>query len=115
MINWLSVGVSLALWLQDSILLWQRVLGIQLSVVFFVKRFYALSQNCWKRLLASSCLSVCPSLRMQQLGFHWTDFDKTWYLSFFRKSVEKIKMSLKPDKITGTLHEDVSTFMTISR
>jgi len=30
-------------------------------------------QNCEKRLLASSCLSVCPSIRMEQRGFHWTD------------------------------------------
>jgi hypothetical protein len=31
-----------------------------------------------KRLLSSSCLSVslsfCPSVRMEQLGSHWTDF-----------------------------------------
>jgi hypothetical protein len=32
--------------------------------------FQARSQNCEKRLLASSCLSVCPSARMQQLGSH---------------------------------------------
>jgi hypothetical protein len=29
----------------------------------------ALSQNCEKRLLASSC----PSVRMKQLGSHWMD------------------------------------------
>ena len=33
----------------------------------------------------------------------------------FRKFVEKIQISLKSDKNTGTLHEDVFTFMTISR
>jgi hypothetical protein len=32
--------------------------------------FWARSQNCEKRLLASSCLSVL----MKQLGFHLTDF-----------------------------------------
>ena len=35
---------------------------------------------------------------MEQLGFHWKDFDKIWYLRFFRKSVEKIQVSIKTDK-----------------
>jgi hypothetical protein len=34
----------------------------------------ARSQICEKRLLASLRLSVRPSVRMQQLGFHCTDF-----------------------------------------
>jgi hypothetical protein len=33
------------------------------------RTFLSRSQNCEKRLLSSSCLSV----RMKQLGFHWTD------------------------------------------
>jgi hypothetical protein len=33
--------------------------------------FWARSQNCEKRLLALSCLSV---FRMEQLGSYWTDF-----------------------------------------
>ena len=32
--------------------------------------FRRLPQNCEKRLLATSC----PSVRMEQLGSHWTDF-----------------------------------------
>jgi hypothetical protein len=36
--------------------------------------FIARSQNCEKRLLASSCVSIRPSARMEQLVFHWTDF-----------------------------------------
>jgi hypothetical protein len=35
--------------------------------------FQARSQNCEKRLLASSC----PSVSMEQLGSQWTDFDET--------------------------------------
>ena len=35
---------------------------------------------------------------MEQLGSHWTDFDETLYLSFFRKPVEKIQVSLKSNK-----------------
>jgi hypothetical protein len=32
------------------------------------------SHNFGKRLLASSCPSVLPSVLMEQLGFYWTDF-----------------------------------------
>jgi hypothetical protein len=39
-----------------------------------VLSFYAPSQNCEKRLLASSSLSVRPSIPMEHLGSHWTDF-----------------------------------------
>jgi hypothetical protein len=38
----------------------------------------------------------------------------TLYLSFFQKSVEKMQVSLESTRITGALHEDISTFMTIS-
>ena len=42
--------------------------------------FEARLQNCEKRLLASSCLSVHLPDRMEQLDFHWTDFNE--YLTF---------------------------------
>jgi hypothetical protein len=35
------------------------------------------------------CLSVRPSAR-NNFGSHWMDFHEIWYLSIFRKSVEKI-------------------------
>ena len=54
----------------------------------------ARSQNCEKRLLASSC----PPVRMEQLGSQWTDFHEIWYLSTFRKPVNKIQVSLNSDK-----------------
>jgi hypothetical protein len=47
------------------------------------------------------CMSVCLSARMQQLSSHWTDFYETWNLSIFRKSVEKIQVSLKSDNNNG--------------
>jgi hypothetical protein len=40
-------------------------------------------------------MSVRPSVRMEQLGFHWTDFHVIGYLRIFRKSVEEIQGSLK--------------------
>ena len=56
---------------------------------------------CEKRLLASSCLSVRLSYCVEQLGSHWTDFDEILYLSIFRKSVERIQVSLKSEKGNG--------------
>jgi hypothetical protein len=64
------------------------------------------SLNYEKRLLASSGLSVCRfvrlsaclSDRMKQLDCHRADFRDIWYLSIFRKSVEKIQVLLKNDK-----------------
>jgi hypothetical protein len=35
---------------------------------------------------------------MERLSSHWPDFDEIWYLSFFRKSVRKIQVSVKCDK-----------------
>ena len=45
---------------------------------------------------------IRPSVRMEQLGTHWTDFHEILYLSITRKSVEKIQVSLKSDKNTQT-------------
>jgi hypothetical protein len=66
-------------------------------------------------LVASFCSFVCSSVRMEQLGSHWTDFDEIWYLSFFRKSVDKIQIFLKSDMRNGYLTWFYFTFMTISR
>ena len=46
--------------------------------------------------IASSRLSV----RME-LGSHWADSHEIWYLWIFRKSVEKVQVSLKSDKNKG--------------
>ena len=56
----------------------------------------ALSQNCEKRLLATS-VSVRPSKRMEKLASNWMVFHESWYLSIFRKPVE-IHVSLNSDK-----------------
>jgi hypothetical protein len=50
-------------------------------------------------------VSVRPSVGME-LGSHWADFHEIWYLSIFGRSAEKIQVSLKSDKKTGTLHEE---------
>jgi hypothetical protein len=58
---------------------------------------------------------ICPSVRMEQLGSHWTEFNKIWYLSIFQKLVEKIQISFKSDNNNGALHGKQYTFLIISR
>ena len=55
-----------------------------------------------RKATISFVMSVCPSsVHGEQLGSHWTDSDKTWYLSLFRKSAVKIQVSLKSNKNSG--------------
>ena len=56
-----------------------------------------------RKATISFIMSVFPSVRMKQLGSQWTDFNEIWYLSFFRKSGEKIQGLLKPGKINACL------------
>jgi hypothetical protein len=44
---------------------------------------------------------VRPSVHMEQLASHWTDFHNMWHLSISRKSVAKIQVPLKSDKNNG--------------
>ena len=44
---------------------------------------------------------VCPSVRMEPLGFHCKVFRETLYFGIFRKFVEKIQVSLKSDRNNG--------------
>jgi hypothetical protein len=64
----------------------------------------------------SVCLSVCPSVRAEQLGSHWVDFNEISYLCILRKICRKQrKIHKNLSIITGTLHEDQYTFFVISR
>jgi hypothetical protein len=81
----------------------------------FTGAFKARLQNCEKWLLASSCLSVCLSVRMEQIRSHWTDFHEIWHLCILRKSAEKIQVSIKSDSNNGYFIWIPCTFMTISR
>ena len=49
----------------------------------------------------SIAISVRPSVRMEKLSSHWTDFYEIRYLMIHRKSVEKIQVSLKSEKNKG--------------
>jgi hypothetical protein len=49
----------------------------------------------------SFVISVRLSVRMEHLGSHWTNFHEILYLRAFRKSAEKIQVSLESDKNIG--------------
>ena len=68
-------------------------INFQISTAVLLS-FQAPSQNCEKRLLASSCLSFCPSARNKSAPTRRIPI-KFDVLVFFQKSVEKIKVSLK--------------------
>ena len=48
-----------------------------------------------RKATISFVMSVRLSVRMEQLGYHWTDFHEILYLRIFRKPVEKIQVPLK--------------------
>ena len=62
-----------------------------------------------RKATISFIIAVRRSVRIKQLSSHWTDFHVIWYLIIFLKSVEKIHVSLKSDKKTGILHENLCT------
>ena len=51
--------------------------------------------------LRQASISFDMSGRMEQFGFRWTDFHEILYLRIFRKSVEKIQVSLKSNRNNG--------------
>jgi hypothetical protein len=52
---------------------------------------------------------------MGQYGSHWADFHENLYFIIFRKSVEKIQVATKSEKMTGTLDEHQHTFLITTR
>jgi len=56
-------------------------------------------------------LSARPSVRMEQLCSHWTDFNNIWYLSIFGNSGGNIAVALKYDKNNGYFIEYQYTFL----
>ena len=59
-------------------------------------------------------MSLCQSVRMEQLGSQWLEIHEILYLSIFSKICRKKKVLLKSDKNNGTLHEDLCTRMIVS-
>jgi len=51
--------------------------------------------------IVSFVMSVCLSVHVEKIGYHWTDFHEISYLNIRRKSAVKIQLSLKSDKNNG--------------
>ena len=60
--------------------------------------FLARLQNCEKRLLALSCLSVCPHVTTR---LSLNGFSSNLIFEIFCQSIGKIQVSLKSDKNNG--------------
>jgi len=56
---------------------------MNIAIQYILERVRKISKSDYK------LRHVCPSVRMEHLGFRWTAFHKTWYFSAFRKYVEK--------------------------
>jgi hypothetical protein len=69
------------------------------------------SSDYWYRY---ACPSVLLSVYIEQPGSHWTDFHEISYLKILGKPVKGRQFSFKSDKITGTLHDDVCAFASIT-
>lgn len=54
-----------------------------------------------KATISSSCLSVRPYVRMQQLGSRCANIHEICHVSIFRKSVRKIQVLLQSEKSNG--------------
>jgi hypothetical protein len=65
--------------------------------------------------LGEATVSFVISDRMEQLGFHWTDFHEICFLRIYRKSGYKIENLLKSETSNGALQEHLRTFMIITR
>ena len=85
-----------------------RICFLKISKYFFFRKLlsYILQILTWRKFgfakLRRATISFVMSVRlsncMGKLGFHWKNFHEIWYLIIFRKSVEKIQISLKSDK-----------------
>ena len=80
-----------------SDLIMDNLLFTKASTLSCLPGFHERSQNCEKRLLSSSCPSVCPSA-WRKLGSHCTRFHQIWHFSTFRQSVDRIQGSFKCNK-----------------
>jgi len=64
-----------------------------------LKRVRKIAENNFK--LCHVCLYVRLSIRMEQLGSQWTDFNEIWYLKIYRK----LNFHYHLTRITSTFRE----------
>jgi hypothetical protein len=69
---------------------WFRVERFLVILGVFVKSWKATISFVWSVFV-----------RMEQLDCHWADFHQIWYLRRFRKSIERVQISLGSNKNSG--------------
>ena len=73
------------------------------------------SQNCETGLLTSSDTHFCPSVQSSvcpdgKTRLHGRNFND-FLFDYFGKAIRKIQVSLKYDKMTDTIHEDLYLYL----
>jgi hypothetical protein len=63
----------------------------------------------------SVCPSVFPYVRMKQLSSYWIDIREIIHFIILPNSVENFDFTETLTRITGTLYQDLCTFITASR
>jgi hypothetical protein len=71
-------------------------------------RIHVYFLGAFAKLLKATIIFVV-SVRMEQLGSHWPDFNEISYLRNLQKPVEKMQVRLKLKRITSTLDGDLCT------
>ena len=91
----LNVRVCVAHWKMFQTALKRAVYGMIHFIAKLTLRWFLGAVVKFRKVTISFVMSVRPSVRMEQLGFHWMDFQEVWYL------LKKIQVSLKSDKNNG--------------
>lgn len=99
--NFLSSWV--ALWLLRTLIFY----GVRCVFVEVIKRLCIVAKIA--NYLRHVSPSVCPCGRIYRRGSLWTGFDEIWHWRLEWKTVEKTRIWLKSIKMSGCLHEDIST------
>jgi hypothetical protein len=115
-----------AVWLKPGVGSWLYSCSVKIAIyghvlasrdILFVRECFELrSQKCEKRLVASSCLSVCRSVRQPVCPWNnWAPtgpiFTKFCIWAFFENLVRKVTFYWNLTRIMVTLLEDQFTFL----
>ena len=84
--------------------------------MYFLRSFLGLSAKL-RKATVSYVMSVRLFVRIEQVGSNWTAFHGIWCLNiFFLENLSrKFKFHWNLTRVTGTVVEDLGTFMIISR
>ena len=79
---------------------------------YLSRRFSQIAKSNYS--LRHVCLSIYLSVRIDQLGSSWADFNGIWYSRIVGQFVKKVKVWLKYDKKNRYFREDLCTFIVTS-